>query len=508
MNKKSLMFASIGKVISGVVAFTLIGKMLGFLREILLSYYFGASGISDAYLISQNIPGSIFQFVAAGLTTCFVPVYFLVKNEKGSKEAKDFTDSIATLVFLFSIIVLIFVCLFTDIIVKLFASGFDTETMRLAVIFTRIGVTSLLFSAFLYVFNSFLQANNSFLPVAVSVIPYNFFLIIAIILGAKVHIYLLAVVSSIAVLIQLLFIIPTISKFKYKYNFKLGFDDAYVISFFKLLMPVLVGVSINELNTLIDKTIASQVAVGGISALVYATSLINLIQGGLVQPVAMVFYPKITQAVTAEDGKSIKSQVEGAINTLLTFLIPITIGMIILARPIVKVLFGHGVFDENAENLTVMALRGYSAGICFVGVREIILRYYYACKNTKIPMINTGVGMFCNIFLNIILSKYIGILGLAIATSISSMLIVFLLWHSKRRLDKDISFKIEKIELRKTVVNSLIMGAGVYCVYTYLSFNIYINLFIAVLLGIGVYLLLANLTEMKYIKFMLRQIKK
>ena len=154
MENGKLNSKKIGRAISSVVIFTLIAKLLGFFREVILSYFFGATGISDAYLISQNIPGTIFQFVGTGLTTCFIPVFFQVLNKDGKKKADIFTNTLVTIVLLFSTVVIILIWIFTPQVVKAFASGFTGDTLWYAVWFTRIGVLSLYLSTIIYIYGS------------------------------------------------------------------------------------------------------------------------------------------------------------------------------------------------------------------------------------------------------------------------------------------------------------------------------------------------------------------
>ena len=147
--------------ILGVMAITLTSKFLGFVKELVLAYFFGVSYISDAYLISQTIPGTLFQLVGTGITTCFVPIY-LAKKTENREEALKFVDKFLSMVLCVSVVLTLLVLIFTQGIVRIFAMGFDAETMRLAEIFTRISVSSLVISAFVYVLTAFLNAEKKF----------------------------------------------------------------------------------------------------------------------------------------------------------------------------------------------------------------------------------------------------------------------------------------------------------------------------------------------------------
>ena len=489
----------IGKTLTSVVLFTVIGKILGFFRELILSYYFGATGISDAYLISQTIPGTIFQFVGTGLTTCFVPIYFKILKDKGKEKVDEFTNKILSLVLLFSTVVIILVFVDTKFLIKLFASGFEGETLKYAIIFTRIGILGLYFSTLIYVYNSYLQANEIFVPTAFSAIPNSLFIIFSIIVGAKYNIYFLSIGSTLAVLVQLLFLIYPIRKLKFKLKPNFIFKDIYIKEFFLLMVPVIIGVSVNEINILIDRTIASQLVVGGISALTYANSLIMFVQGGLIQPISTICYPKITDAISRGNKDEAKIFIQKAITLSLTLLIPLTVGFIAFGTPIIQLLFGRGAFDENAVAITSEAVKFYALGLCFVGLRELLSRYYYAYSNTKTPMINAAIGVVINIVMNILFSKIFGIGGLAFSTSLSAFITtVLLLRNCKNKLPGG-SLELDIIEIIKIIVCSAIMGIVSLGVYNILPFSLMINLFLAVLLAIITFLLFSIIFRLNYI---------
>lgn len=447
-----------GKLISGVIVFTLLGKILGFVRELLLSYFLGANGISDAYLISQTIPGTIFQFVGTGLTTCFIPTYYKVQKEQGNKGSKTFTNKVFTMILVFSTLVICSVFLFTPIVVKAFAAGFTGETLKIAIAFTRISTCSLYFSSVIYIYNSYLQANGRFTPTAAAAIPNSLVIIFSIIIGATWNVFALSIGSVVATFVQMLFLYFFVKKLDFRLKLDFRWKDCYTKYFYKLMVPVILGVSVNEINALLDKSIASQITVGGISALTYANSLIMLIQGGFAQPIATVFYPKITRKVSEMDFVAAKKEIQLAFQYLYLLLFPITIGFIVLSPDIVEAFFGRGAFDENAIKLTASALRFYAVGIVFIGIREVLARYYYAYGNTFIPMLNSVIGMAINIILNLTLSRKIGIGGLAVATSSSAAVTAILMWHQCIKLSSEAKIAVQWTEMGKIILSSILMG--------------------------------------------------
>lgn len=483
------------KAVYHVMLITIVAKILGFGREILLSYYFGAGGISDAYLISQTIPGTIFQFVGTGLATSFIPVYMRVKSENGREKADYFSNTVLTVVLLFSTIAILVVWGATEPVVKLFANGFTGETLQYAVMFTRIGILSLYFSAIIYVFNSYLQANGVFSIVAFVAIPNSIAIMGAIIAGARLHIMALPVGSLLAVLLQLLILCPAMARQKYRLRLNWGIHDTYVKEIVRLMIPVIIGVSVNQINVLVDRTIASQIAVGGISALTYADSLIMFIQGIFSQSIATVYYPPITQLVEEKKENELKNLVSEALESMAFILIPVMVGCLILGTGIVQILYGRGAFDREAIRLTGTALSLYGVGIVGYGFREILSRVYYAYHNTKTPMINAMIGMALNIVLNLAFSRILGIGGLALATSASSIATAILLYLNLKKRTGGILRRDAVIQFPKMIFAAAIMGVAVLSIYKYGLpwLGNFVSVVCSVAAGVVVYFALAKL---------------
>lgn len=497
------------KVIANVILITVLAKVLGFAREILLSYFFGATGISDAYLVSQTIPGTIFQFVGTGLATSFIPVFMNILTKEGKKRADSFTNTVISIVFIFSTFVILLVWVFTPFIIKIFASGFQGQTLYYAIWFTRINIMSLYFSSMIYVFTSYLQACNKFKMVAFAAIPNSIVIIASIILGAKLHIYALPIGSVVAVFIQLIFIYAGVKQREFKLSLNVDFKNKYVKEVYKLMIPVIIGVSVNQINVLVDRTIASNVAIGGISALLYADSLVMFVQGIFAQSIATIYYPTITLMSEENKISELKSQISEALGGMVFLLLPITVGAVILARPIVSLLYGRGAFSENAVNMTSIALMFYSIGIVAFGVRELLSRVFYAFHDTKTPMKNAMYGMILNIILNIILSRTMGIGGLAFATSMSSIVTSMLLFlHLTERIGVFIKPNFIK-NILKILISVFVLGVISAIMYyiVFEKYGLYCRLFLTVFIGGVVYFIMTLILKIEIVTDIIREIK-
>lgn len=464
---------------------TIFTKTLGFAREIILSYFYGASYISDVYLVALTIPGTIFAFIGTGIITGYIPMYSSIEKDSDVKSADRFTSNIINFILIICTLIVFIVLVSTENIVKLFASGFNGKVFELAVDFTRISTLGIFFTAITYVFSGYLNLKNTFLIPALMSLPFNFFIIISIILSYRVDMNLLPFGSVVAVAFQLLFLIPFVYKKGFRYKLVLDKKDKYLKQMVILSLPVIIGVSVNQINILVDKTIASQIVLGGISALNYASRLNGFVQGIFISSIATVLYPMISKMVAEENLIGLKNSIVEAINGINLLVLPATLGAMVFAQPIVTLLFGRGAFDAQAIILTSSALFFYSIGMIGFGLREILSRVFYSMQDTKTPMINAAIGMFLNIILNIVLSKYMGISGLALATSIAAIFTTGLMFISLRKKIGPFGIKQISISFVKILFASLLMGIFAKLTFNALAFIISQNLSLLISIVIG-----------------------
>ncbi|MGE8078370.1 murein biosynthesis integral membrane protein MurJ [Peribacillus loiseleuriae] len=468
-----------------IMVFAIFTKMLGFSRDILLSYFYGVSNISDAYLISIIIPTSIVALIGTGIATSYIPMYSAIENDNGIKIADEFTNNVINFILIICTIIVILVFIFTEPIVRLFASGFEGEVLNLTVTFTRISIFSVYFAGMIYVFSGYLQMKDKFSIPALMGVPLNLLIMLSIFLSTKFNINILSIGTAVAMGFQALFLIPFVYKIGLRYKLKIDIGNEHIRKLIVLSLPVILGVSVTQVNVIVDKTMASHIAVGGISALNYAERLTEFIQATFVMSIITVIYPRISKLASEGNLNGLKKMVLGSINGINLLVIPVSVGAIILAEPIVRLLFGRGAFEEAAILMTSNALFFYSIGLMGFGLREVLSRAFYALQDVKTPMINAAIALFLNIILNILLSKFLGIGGLALATSISATFCTGLLLLKLREKIGPFGIKSITISFIKILCASSIMGLILIISYNYLfSFlseitSILISIFIA-----------------------------
>lgn len=446
---------------------SVLSQITGFLRELTLSYFYGASNISDAYLISITIPMVIFSFIGRSLTTSFIPVYANMEHEKGENSAIKFTQNLINHLFIILTFIVIISYFFTPQIVGLFASGFDEQTTLRAITFSRITIIGIYAMVMVNIYSSILQYHDKFVFPALTGVVMNMIVIISIYFSWKYdNLLILSIGTLISMIAQALVLYPKSRSIGIKFQFFLDIKDENIKKLIYLSIPVIAGVAVNEINVLVDRTIASGISVGGISALNYANKLNGFIYGIFVFSISTVLYPTIIKKINQKDTDGFLKLFRESIVGVILLVIPATVGLMVLSNPIISLLYGRGAFGQDAISLTSSALFFYSFGIVGVSLRQIISRVYYALQDTKTPMLNASIGLILNIILNIILSKYLGIGGLALATSISAILTTSLLFFSLRKKLGPIGMKHISVSFLKVLFASIIMG-----IFSKLTFN-------------------------------------
>ncbi len=490
------------KTALALMVISILSKFVGFIREITLAYFYGASTVSDAYLIALTIPSVIFAFVGTGVATTYIPLYSSIVQEKGVSRADRFTNNLLSFNFLFCTFIVLIGLIFTVPLVKLFAVGFSGETLKLAVFFTRITLFGIYFSAVIYIFSGYLQIKHNYLIPAAIGFPFNFIIIIAMAMSAKHSLPVLALGSVWATASQLLLLIPFIQKKGFRYQWVLDKNDEYLKKLLYLSLPIIISTSVNQINVLVDRTLASQIVEGGISALNYANRLNLFVHGIFVASIATVMYPAIAKMAAEQNISGLKKVLAEAISGINLLIVPATVGAMIFAEPIVRFLFGRGVFDEQAITLTAVALFFYALGMAGLGLRTVLSQAFYSLQDTKTPMLNATIAVVLNIILNIILSRYLGIGGLALATSISALFCTLLLFISLRKKIGHFGLRQITLSLLKIVLASLVMG-----LVASWSYGIFLRqgsanfaLMAAIAIGVGVYFSLIYFLKIKEVQ--------
>lgn len=466
MNKKLLK----GSII--IIIFTILSKLLGFLRETLLAFRFGASYDTDIYTFAIGLVMLIFNSIGSGIGTTFIPILTEFIEKKSKEDRVRFVNNVINIVGIIVIGFILFGIIFSKYIVMLFAPGFrgDLVVFNKAVVVSKMMFISMIFIAMQSIFIGILQSHKEFTaPAFVGVLMNVVIISYLALLAGKFGIFGLTLATILAYFVQFIFLVPKFKGLGYRYEFYLNFKDENILRMVKLMVPVIIGTSVSQVNFLVDRMLATTIGEGSIAVLNFANKLNMFVYGIFAVAITTVIYPTLSTYSAQENLRAYKDAVIKGINVILLIMLPATIGMMVLRQPIVDIVFKRGAFDNNAAYLTSLALLFYSPGMIFVGVRDAIGRAFYSIKDTKTPMINSVAGVVLNIILNIVLVKIMGVSGLALATSISVIVVTLLLIRSLNRKIEDIGMKKLISSFNKMLLSSLVMGVVVFVLNKYMQ---------------------------------------
>ncbi|MDY0324078.1 MAG: murein biosynthesis integral membrane protein MurJ [Candidatus Carbobacillus sp.] len=442
---------------------TVLSRVLGFFRETAIAAFFGASSQSDAFFVAYSLPGILFSTIASAIGTTFIPVYSRLSEEKKER----FLNNITSIIGLMSLLLTIISICFAPYLVKIFAFGFDDNTYKLTVHLTIIMLITIIFLSLNAIFNAYLQSHSKFLIPSAIGIPYNSLAIIYLLLfGNFFGIEGFTWMIVISTVVQVLFQFPAIKKVGWNYRFVLDLRDPGIQQVLTLVGPVFLGSMAGQVNVLVDRMLASSLSEGSISALNYANKVMQLSMGIIVVSILSILYPRLSEAAGKNLLEEVNKYTKYAVKILFLILIPVTLGGIVLAYPIIQLLFERGAFSATDTEMTSGAFLYFNLGIVGLGLLTLFERVYFAFQETKVPVMNGLISLGINILLNFLLVGPMAHNGLALATSISltvsSVLII-------GPLTKKIGVIFDR-EVYLTFLKALVMSILMAC-FLYFSVN-------------------------------------
>lgn len=492
-----------------VMGVALISRCVGFLREILIANNFGTSAYTDAYLIAASIPETIFMLVGLAISTSFIPMLSHVKVKKGKDEMHKFANNIINILLLISIIIFILASFFPEEIVKVLTDTPDLEKIKIASDLTKITLFNLLFLSVNACFTAMLQVHEDFIVPSILGLFFNLPMIIYLLLFKDFNIYGLTIANVIGNFARVIVQVPSLRKCGYRYKLFIDFKDERVKRILILILPVVVGAGANSLNLVVDKKIASGLGDGYVTVLGNANTLIIFINTIVTASISSIVYPVLSNRRSEGNHSEFLSVLAKSIIYLAILLIPITAGIIIYGEDVVRLAYKRGAFTESAVILTSLALLGYSFGIFFTGVRDILNSTLFSMGKTKLTAINGIIGVAVNIILSIILSKSLGIAGIALASSISMIVTSLLLFRSIIKLEGKLDIKALVIKIIKVSIATIIMTVIIIVVSKLTkSLPAIIYLLIGVSSGGVVYFSITYLLKIEEVREIILTIKK
>ncbi len=490
-------------------------KVLGFLREMVMAGFFGAGYIVDAYIMALSIPSILFAGFFLSISTAYMPLLSEKVEKEGHIASNKFTTQIINFLLLMTIVTTFIGIIYSKQLVDFFASGFKNQTAELTVFFLRITLFYAVFSSIVGIFESFLQYKNKFIAPIIIGYAQNIIVLLGIVVSAFTSYYNLAYGMLFAYIIRISLLYIQSKRNGFVYNLERNSDSKEDIKkIIVLAIPVFIGSSINQINLFVDKTLASNLIEGSISALNYANLLNTMIMTTTASILATIIYPKLSKANSLNDHLQYNKALSTGFYLILIISVPFCLGAILYNQQIVQIVYERGAFDVKATMMTGGAYLYYSVGLVPLSLNELLLRAYYSKHDMKTPMIFAGICVIINITLSLLLVKVMAHNGLALATSIATFCNMFLLCNGLRHKEAASQLSISKTKIIKILMASIIAIVCSWLFYSTIVLQLQSVIYIRVIqLGITVIfaglvyilmLIILKIDEIKILKNILK----
>lgn len=498
-------YSSIAKSTIQVMFLTFIGFVLGLIVQILIANKFGASKEVDAFVIATIIPQLLYGITNAVLMTSLVVVLTNYVLRHNSKKTWQFVSNVLNISFAVLLFLALLVFIFAPLLAKIIAPGFGAERLGLTIKLIRIlSITILFYGLSSFTTGIFYTKKYFILPALFKPI-ISFSMIISIfLLISKFQIFSLAIGVIIGTGVGFFLQFLMIRRQGMEYTCTIDLKNKGIRKIAWLSGPLVASSFLFYINKYVNQIIASLLPAGNIAILNYAFLLVSFPVLFFGNSISTVIFPSLTQHIVKKDIKAFKRLLMVSIRILIFIFIPCTFGFFILGGPLVRLLFEHGMFSSNASLSTILALFCYSIGLVAFGVDSIVWQAFSALEKMKIRLVLMVLMVIINITLSLIFIKYFSFLGLAIASSLTYILIVPISFYFLDKLVGKLDYWLLSISIIKILFASILAGILTFCIYTSLFIlNLSGNIFeiivfvVPSIFGIFAYFIFARILKLK-----------
>lgn len=496
-----------------ITASTFVSRILGYARDMAIANYFGAHAMADAFYVAYRIPNLLRRLLGEGsLVAAFVPIYTEYLHHKTEEERARFVNTVATVLTITLVGITIVGMIFARDVVTIIAPGFSASPQKfeIAVMLTRIMFPFFVVIGLAALFMGILNAHHLFVypalaPCFLSIAELAFLFFICPLMEQPIRGLAFGVVCG--GMLQMLFQVPPLKKTGLKFRFHIDLKNEGFRRMFTLMIPSILAVSVDQINAFVDVICATWLEEGTVSALYYANHLMLFPLALFGVAVATVSLPVLSKSASFKDFTELTAMLNKSLRATAYYIIPSSVGLMVLAHPIIRLLFERGKFDGHATDMTAQALLFYSAGLIAYASVKILATAFYSLKDTKTPVKIAVIALILNAELIFILMGPMGIGGLALATAIASVCNALLLVYCLRKKIGRLGLRAFLTTFIKILFAALVMGAVCYVTYHAFSSSRILSVCVPLVCGVLVYggvTYALRLEEMQYMLVMLK----
>ncbi|MBC2716180.1 MAG: murein biosynthesis integral membrane protein MurJ [Desulfobacteraceae bacterium] len=505
---------------AGIIGvFTLISRILGFVRDMVIAWFFGAGLLSDAFFVAFRLPNLFRRLFGEGsLTVAFIPVFSEHISTFGKEEAFQMARSAVRMLSVILVFITIIGIITAPGIVRIMAPGFTGAKFSMTVILTRIMFPYIFFICLVALSMGILNVLGHFAAPALAPVFLNLSIIASVLFispSLPDPSIGLAIGVIIGGILQLLLQLPFLVQKGFYFWQKADFYHPGLKKIGLLMLPAVFGAAVYQINMLIGTLLASFLAEGSISYLYYADRLVQFPLGIFAISMSVAILPSLSRQAAARDMRALTDTFAYAIKLIFFITIPAMTGLIVLRRPIIALLFERGAFDPVSSKLTADALLYFSVGLWAFSAVRIVVPTFYALQDTKTPVKIAIISVLANIVLCLTLMGPLAHGGLALAASLSSMLNFILLAMALRKKLGALGCKKIIESIAKSVVCSTVMGLSLWafvCFHqttdTSSHFDLLWIVTAGIFIGIFVYILSAYILRCRELGDIIKIVKK
>ena len=494
---------------------SVISRILGLVRDRLLASHFGAGDVLDTYYAAFKIPDFIFNILVLGaLSSAFIPVFvqFLEKSRTDplkKDEVWRFSNSLMNILLIGLVVLGILMFIFAKQLMPFIAPGFSPDKQAVTAGLTRIMLVTIIFFGISNIATGILNSFKRYFSFAFAPVMYNLGIIFGIMFlvpafGVKGLAYGVVIGAFCHLIIQ----IPSLVRSGWRYKFIIDFKNQGVRQVGKLMLPRTLGLAVTQVDQLISVIIGSTLVAGSVAVFNFANNLQSFPINVFGVSLAIASFPIFSEAFAQNNREKFMVQFSVSFRRILFFIIPTSVLILLLRAQIVRVILGAGSFSWEDTYLTAQTLGFFSLSLFAQSLIPILARSFYALHDTKTPVKVAVVAVIVNVLGALLLSRYMGVMGLSLAFSISSLTNMFMLiWLLRRRVGYLDDTKIINSTLKLVGISAL-MGCIVWVTKYVMSLGINMRTFVGIFIqgvgsaavGITFYLILAIVFKCDEIK--------
>ncbi len=453
---------------AGVIGIaTLVSRVMGFIRDMVIAWFFGAGFLSDAFFVAFRIPNLLRRLFAEGsLSIAFVPVFTDYLTRDSRAEAFKMARSTLRMLSILLVVLTLAGILGAPWVVRVVAPGFSGAKFSLTVTLTRIMFPYIFFICLVALSMGILNTLGHFAAPALAPVFLNVAIIGSVLFIAP-HMETPVAGLAIGVLIggalQLALQVPFLIKKGFRFWQKAPIYHPGVKRIGKLMGPAVFGAAVYQINILIGTLLASLLPEGSVSYLYYADRLVQFPLGIFAISMSVAVLPSLSRQAAAKNFTELADTFGYAVRLIFFITLPAMAGLIVLREPIVALLFQRGEFGAESTRLTAYALIFYSAGLWAFSAVRVVVSTFYSLQDTITPVKMASISIVANILLSLLLMGPLSHGGLALATSLASMInFLLLVWTLRKRLGELEGKKIIE-SIGKSVICALLMAGVLGC---------------------------------------------